>query len=153
MYSESTSILCAEGETWQFCLLLNYCHKIQHSKKASLPVEQTSFEFFCLWWRTIFIQTDLSEVTLYFVGALIRQRRHFYIQVTEHLLENLWVFIRHVVVQFIHPDNLSMLVIMSHHRITAHYSQISISILKICFSVCTHVNDWCLCTCIFLLCR
>jgi hypothetical protein len=102
-----------------------------------------------LWWRTIFIQTDLSEVTLYFVEALIRQRRHFYIQVTEDLLEHPWVFIRHVVVQFIHPDDLSMLVIMSHHRITAHYSQISISILKICFSVCTHVIDWCLCTCIF----
>jgi hypothetical protein len=46
MYSESTSILYAEGETWQFCLLLNYGHKIQHSKKASLPVEHTSFEFF-----------------------------------------------------------------------------------------------------------
>jgi len=32
---------------------------------------------FCLWWWTAFIQTDLSEAVLDFVGAIIQRLRHF----------------------------------------------------------------------------
>ena len=45
---------------------------------------------FCLWWWTAFIQTDLSEAVLYFVGAIIQRVRGLFYSGTEYLLKHQW---------------------------------------------------------------
>jgi hypothetical protein len=56
-----------------FRRLINCFYLIQNSRQAHPAVVQTSFAYD----GTAFIQTDLSEVVLDFVGAIIQRLSHF----------------------------------------------------------------------------
>lgn len=68
-----------------------FSHNSSFKKSASLlrkPVLNIAF--------ISFIQIDLSKAVIYFVGAIIRRLRHFYIQVTKYFLGHQRSLIRHI---------------------------------------------------------
>ncbi len=50
--------------------------QILHNHSLLYPSGRESLRFM-IYYSTVFIQTDLSEAALYFVGAVIRRLRHF----------------------------------------------------------------------------
>ncbi|MFQ3194821.1 MAG: hypothetical protein ACI9N3_001650 [Colwellia sp.] len=69
-----------------------------------------------------FIQTDLSETAIHFVRAAFA-------------------------VQFVFPDDLSMLAITL--TTSTHCLQVSMSMLKTRLSLCAQIIDWCFCARVF----
>ena len=77
-YIDIYFIFLREWKSAIFRLLINCFYIIQNSRQALPAVVQTSSEYCLLWW-TAFIQTDLSEAVIDFVGAIARRLRHLFV--------------------------------------------------------------------------